>query len=248
MLKKTFLTMAFICLPHLISTQSLNNLVKESYPHAYQWYLDMSEKYPDAKLSSIEFCISDHHHAKNNSIYFPLSSIELIDQSYKSDNKSDIVLAQLAQEEYLLLHESCHILGGDYEKGEFLKKTVIASGLIAQLTLLIKNFSGVIDFKEATLKGVATAAALSAGIISYAQSQEKNADNFANTQADKKALEAGIDWHKKNKEELNLDQSSSDLKNAIIEQSYDLAHPRPTERQKDAEKTYDQRFSKIDQE
>ena len=48
--------MAFICLPHLISTQSLNNLVKESYPHAYQWYLDMSEKYPDAKLIAHPEC------------------------------------------------------------------------------------------------------------------------------------------------------------------------------------------------
>jgi hypothetical protein len=247
MLKRYFLTLAAVCLPHFICTQSPNILVKNHFPNAYQWYLDMSEKYPDAKLSSIEFCICDHHHAKNHTIYFPKSSIEFINSWYKSPQQSSEIQELLAQEEYLLLHEACHVLNYDYEKAEFIKIAALGAGFLSSLNSLVQvcTQSTIKGALQQGAKGTAVAAVFAAGVLAYTRYQEKNADHFTNQNGDQPTLEAGINWHKENKKELNIPQDVSTLQQLIIEQISDLAHPRPTKRQERAENSYTQRFPAI---
>jgi hypothetical protein len=245
MLKKSFLTLAAVCLPHLIFTHISNDLVKNHYPNAYAWYLSISEKYPDAKLNTIEFCISDHHHAKNHIIYFPKSSIEFIDNSYNVYCQSNEITQKLAEEEYLLLHEAAHAIGYDYEKGEFVKTAAILTGTSNLFYSISQLLTQSIQPTQAAIKNTITIALLAAGVFSYARLQEKNADHFANQTVDQKTLEAGIAWHNQNKTDLNLSPDSSSIKNLLLEQINDLAHPRPTKREQRAQNSYKQRFESI---
>jgi len=242
MLKKSFLTLAAVCLPHLIFTQTSNDLVKNHYTNAYNWYLSISEKYPDAKLNTIDFCISDHHHAKNHCIYFPQSSIEFIDNWYNIDSNFNEISQKLTEEEYLLLHEAAHALNYDYEKGEFAKITVITTGTLSLLYLMSQVLTDSINPKEAIFKSSAIITALTASIFAYARLQEKNADHFANQIVDKKTLKAGIAWHEQNKKDLNLPENCPHIRKLILEQTDDLAHPRPTKRQQRAQISYNKRF------
>ncbi len=245
MLKKSFLTLAAVCLPHLILTHISNDLVKNHYPNAYSWYLSLSEKYPDAKLNTIEFCISDHHHAKNHTIYLPKSSIEFINNWYNVNCQSDEITQNLYKEEYLLLHEAAHALGYDYEKGEFVKTAAILAGSSSLLNTISQLLTQSIEPTQAAIKNTIRIAILAAGVFSYARLQEKNADHFANKTVDQKTLEAGIAWHEQNKKNLDLPVDSSSTKKILLEQINDLAHPRPTKREQRAQNSYKQRFKSI---
>jgi hypothetical protein len=110
------------------------------------------------------------------------------------------------------------------------------------LYTIIQGLAQTTTPEQVITKSIITVTILAAGVFAYARLQEKNADHFANQKADQKTLEAGIAWHEQNKKNLNIPKDSSNIEKLILEQTNDLAHPRPTKRQQRAQNSYNQRF------
>lgn len=243
MLKKYFLTLAAICLPHLIITDDQKISVKSRYPQAYAWYRDLATKYPTANLSSIEFCISDHHHAGSGVIFWPEQNLKIIDLFYGSSSITPKIQQLMLEDEYLLLHEACHVLNGHTTKGTaaIVAATTASAGLTLGLTA--QMCAQAIPAVTAVAQGALGHVALAAGIFAYARAQERQADDFANQTADQASLQAGAAWHQNNHNELQIPETASPLLQTYIEISSDKAHPAPQERLSSSLQALEKRFN-----
>lgn len=242
MLKKYFLTLAAVCLPHLIITDDQKISVKSRYPQAYAWYRDLAAKYPTANLSSIEFCISDHHHAGSDTIFWPEHNLQIINQFYGSSSIAPETAQLILEDEYLLLHETCHVLNGHTVKGAaaLIAATTASAGMTLALTA--QACTQAIPVAAAIAQGALGNVALAAGVFAYARSQERQADNFANQNADQVALQAGATWHQNNHDELQIPESASAIQQTYTEVSSDMAHPAPRERLSNSLQALENRF------
>jgi|GEM_PF-1464231 len=244
MLKKVFLALATACLPHLIVTQESQVLVQSKYPKAYAWYCDMAQKYPDAHLAQIKFCISDHHHAGTDAIFWPEANLKIINDSYQSSNPmSDTNRQLLLEDEYLLLHESYHVAQSHILKGKLALATATTASAAITLGSIAQVCSQAVPIVTATTQAVAGNVAIAAAVYAYARSQETQADNFANQTADKSSLQAGMKWHTNNHQELQLPASNSAVTQTIAEIYADPAHPAPTTRLNSSQQVFNDRFN-----
>lgn len=243
MLNKYLLIVFAACLPSLIVTDTQKILVKSRYPNADVWYRDLAAKYPEAQLGSIDFCISDHHHAGSDAIFWPESNLSIINQYYNSPSAPPKAVKMLQEDEYLILHEASHVQHGDTTKGgiALAAATSVSAGITAGIAA--QACAGAISATAAVATGIIGNAAVAATILAYARHQEQQADAFANQTASANALQAGIEWHAKNDEELHIPEGASSAQKALIELSSDQTHPAPAARKASAQAALEQRFS-----
>lgn len=244
MLKKVFLALATACLPHLIVTQEVQTLVQSKYPKAYAWYCDMAQKYPDAHLTQIKFCISDHHHAGTDAIFWPEANLKIINDSYQSSNLvSDANRQVMLEDEYLLLHEAYHVNHNHILKGNIAMTAAATASTVLTAGSIVQSCAQALPVLTATTNAVAGNVAIAAAVCAYARSQEQDADNFANQTADKSSLQAGMQWHLNNQQEIPLPANSSALTQTISEIYADPAHPAATSRLSSSQETFNDRFN-----
>lgn len=243
MLKKYFLTLAVICLPHLIITDNQKNLVKSRYPQAYTWYRDLATKYPKANLFSIDFCISDYHHSDSNAIFWPECNLKIIDQYYDSSFIAPEIQQLMLEDEYLLLHEACHALKNHVAKGGISLAAATTASTSLAIGLATAAYTETISTVVAIAYGATGSITAAASIFAYARTQEQEADEFANQNADQLALQAGIKWHQKNHKELQIPDNASAIQQTYIEITSDIAHPAPQERLNNAQQALNNRFN-----
>jgi len=234
--------LAAVCLPHLIITDDQKISVKSRYPQAYAWYRDLATKYPQANLLSIDFCISNHHHAGSDAIFWSEYNLKIINQYYGSSSIPSNIQQLILEDEYLLLHEACHVNNDHTNKGGIVLATATTTGAGLALGLAAQACAGAISATAAVASGVLSNAALAAGVYAYARCQEQQADNFANQNAAQPALQAGITWHYNNHQELQIPADASALQQTYIEVSSDKAHPSPQNRMNAAAQTHATRF------
>lgn len=243
MLKKYFLTLlAAVFLPQLILADAQKISVKSRYPQAYAWYRDLATKYPLANLSSIEFCISDHHHAGSNEIFWPEQNLKIINQYYNSSAITPEIDLLIKEDEYLLLHEACHVNNSHVTKGGLALAGATTASAGLTLGLAAQACAGAISTTAAAASGILGNAALAASVYAYARSQEQQADEFANQNASQDVLQVGIAWHQNNHDELQIPTSASTLKQIYTEVSTDAAHPSPQSRMNAAKTAHADRF------
>lgn len=210
-------------------------LVQSRYPQAYQWYCDMATKYPQENLHDIKFCISTHHHAGIDAIFWPESNLKIIDQSYLSPNMADTARQLLNVDEYLLLHEAYHVNQGHVQQGKVTAAVTTAAGS----AMAMGSLATASDVTTALVGSASSAAALAATAYAIIRTQESYADDHANQHASKQALAAGIQWHQNNQS----DNCCSCSPIAVAQEVYhDPAHPTPQSRAQAAQAAYNQRF------
>lgn len=243
MLKKTLLALAIISLHQWTTPQELEVLVQSKYPQAYAWYCDMAKKYPQANLSNIKFCIFTYHHASSDAIFWPEYNLRIINDSYQSSNPiSDANRLLMQQDEYLLLHEATHVNNNHVTKGKIASAAAATAGAGITIGSIAQVATQAAPILTAATQTVVGNIALATAVFAYARSQEKQADDFANKNVDKSALEAGIQWHANNHQELQLSPQLTPLQQTTQEICADPAHPSPQNRQEASQQVFDQRF------
>jgi hypothetical protein len=225
------------------STNLQHVLVSQKYPGAQKWFNYMAQKYPQAKLARVLFYVGDNYESEPGSIYFPDSCLAQMNQVFASGACSELSLDQFKQEEYLLLHEAAHVNNWDSEKGVVAALTVVFGVLILNAKVLSK----VAAKKSVGLKDILTSTLGTAGLTclwyAYAQHQEKNADNFANQQADKKSLQAGATFFARVKTLMSFENINvPDWLNNAFQCFQDPAHPLPQNRYNAVQKALQNRF------
>lgn len=180
-------------------------LVKKMHPGAQAWFDHMTQKYPQAHLDKIMFCVGDNYESGPGTIYFPLDRIQRMDQVFNESSEQQIfkylqsypeneIFKEFAQDEYLLLHEAKHVSSKDYEKG--IIASIAATTITATLCAFFATTSAL--GKIQTTTGIASSMLATATIFttlwSYARYQESQADDFANKHADIQALLGGLGW------------------------------------------------------
>ena len=259
----TFLSLnnltAHLELDILSSTDSFieDVFVAKDYPGAQLWFDYMITKYPQAKLESVHFCVSDNYQAGTHVIYFPEFRLKRMNQVFGSLNSkkiTDAMLAEFAEDEYLLLHEAKHVMCNDFAHGNKVMDAAFYAFMSFSLTVLANQGVKALDSESNkklfekidhyALGGIAVTATLSAPIIClYARFQERRADAFANQTADKRALKAGILWFSRLNTLMNFETIDiPHLIDPLFKFIQDPCHQTPKFRQQQAFKVYNLRF------
>lgn len=241
----------------LFNKKSEDVLVSQKYLGAQRWFEYIVKKYPQAKLESTDFCISDNYQAGTNVIYFPEFRLQRMNEVFGSVDSqafTDVMFAEFAEDEYLLLHEAKHVISDDYRKGNSLLYATAYT--LAALCLTVgankcceesllegrRELSEKID--TYAFIGMGAVALCSCPIICwYARFQERRADAFANQIADKQALQAGILWYTRLNTLMNFENITiPDCFDPVFKFIQDPYHQTPKFRQQQAMKAYFARF------
>ncbi|MBP9765324.1 hypothetical protein KBD08_03230 [Candidatus Babeliales bacterium] len=223
-------------------------LVKDTYPQAYNWYVDVAQKYPQAQLKTISFAACTSHHADDKVIFFPKSILESINQNYAyvlaGSNVSDKYLEFLYTQEYLLLHEAYHANNAHMTQGKIASALFFATGatitiISIWMTLLTQPYVS----RALIAQSVAGNITLASCLIRHMRLQERDADHFANQTASKQALTAGIAWHESNYQDFKLSPQATIIEQKLTAAQADLHHPSPMIRKQRAEQVYKTRFN-----
>lgn len=179
------------------NSENDQRFVEFLYPGAQIWFNAMAQKYPQAHLNKIKFCVSDAYEAGLGIIYFPESRLITMNDVFNNSNALDINddrFAQFAEDEYLLLHEAMHVLSDDAQSRHLATLFAIGSVMALNSWLCYKVVNN--DMRILTqIAGSALSASFGYVVLSaYARFQESRADNFANQNADVKALRAVACW------------------------------------------------------
>ncbi|OHE76617.1 MAG: hypothetical protein A3F67_09060 [Verrucomicrobia bacterium RIFCSPHIGHO2_12_FULL_41_10] len=217
---------------------NFGRLVQEVYPGAQFWFNAMIKKYPQAHLEQTKFCVSDEYASGVEEIYFPFYVLEMMHKVFKNAHLhgvTDEMFVQFAEDEYLLLHEAKHVLSKDIEHGD----QAIAGSMVlsfgTSFLLAYKTLKEDINVSTAVAGSVASIAAAYVALCSYAQFQERRADDFANQNADARTLRAGACWFKRLDVLMNLESISvPEIFNTIAKIIQDPTHPLPLNRQNKA--------------
>ncbi len=224
----------------------LDIFVQDLHPGAQRWFEFMMQKYPQAHLNRVHFCVSDNYEAGYNTIYFPEHRLKDMDKVFGHVLVAQIteqMLAEFAEDEYLLLHEAHHILNRDARKQDF----VLRATILAIVALNAVALGQIFNQKKISMQILVDACAgnctLVAIFYAYAQYQERQADKFANQNASQSALLAGIDWFKRL--DTLLRYENIDIPNWCND-GYrlwqDPVHPLPLSRACRAAKAHKERF------
>jgi len=221
--------------------------VKSLYPNAYNWYCDMIQKYPSAKLENVSFCISNNFLASTNTIFWPEEILKTIEALYPINEKTQDMLIFFLKQEYILLHEAGHIINNDIPKRRIAAlltlTTVCGSILYCEAIMLKGNMFLSLKEKKSLIIALTTAIASYPLLFIYIRSQESRADNFANQTATKECLEAGIKWHNEIECYFNNEISSYYLLPKSIQFFInDPEHPTANDRKEAAKKALRDRF------
>ena len=197
---------AFVLFPALLvlnthaesSNAQPEQLVKDIYPGAQCWFEALSKKYPEAQLSNVSFYVSSYCHSGKQAIYWQEDRLQKINVAYSSKTNQNSLSQLFKQDEYILLHEAGHILKNHNTKAYVaLAMAALAFAAVnGYITLRAMTNPACTFFKWSKLSMTAIFAnsTIFSSLFFYIQSQEKEADAFANTYADEQALLAGNDY------------------------------------------------------
>ena len=231
--------------------------VSQRYLGAQRWFDYIVKKYPQAKLESVDFCISDNYQAGTNVIYFPEFRLQRMNEVFGSvdfASFTDVMLAEFAEDEYLLLHEAKHVMSDDYKNGNRLLHTMgytlaalcltVGANKCCEESLLDGHKQSLEKIYNYAFVGIGAVALCSCPIICwYARFQERRADAFANQTADQKALRAGILWYARLNTLMNFENITiPDCVDPVFKFIQDPYHQTPKFRQQQAMKAYFARF------
>ncbi len=218
-------------------------LVKDIYPGAQRWFEAMSNKYPQAQLSNVSFYVSSYCHSGKQAIYLQEDRLQKINVAYSSTiNPSLTDQSHLdtlfKQDEYILLHEAGHVLKNHDTKAYValaLTAVVFAAvnGYITLSAVANPNFT-FFGWLKFSMTAIIANSAICATLFSYIQNQEKEADAFANAQADEQTLKAGCDY-------LNL-CIMHDQQLAYFAENLFATHPSQESRKQEIAKAIASRF------
>ena len=205
-------------------------LVKNIYPGAQVWFEKMSKKYPEAQLNNVSFYVSHYYHSDAGAIYWPEDHLQAINNAYTKNTNQSSLDGLFKEDEYVLLHEAAHVLHNHYAKGSVaLALTAVAfaalNGYIA-ITAIANPASTYLGWSQLSLATIIGNSTIVATLFAYIQSQEREADDFANQHADKQALHAGDTYFNQC---IQHDQQLADLTQSLVDASCSC-HPSPIDR------------------
>ncbi len=223
-----FLPVLLISSLHGQSTDE--QLVKNIYPGAQIWFEKMSQKYPEAQLQNVSFYVSHYYHSGTGAIYWPEDRLQAINVAYTANTNQSALDGLFKEDEYVLLHEAAHVLKNHYAKGSVaLALTAVAfaalNGYIA-ITAIANPAPTYFGWSQLSLAAIIGNSTIVATLFAYIQSQEREADNFANQHADKEALHAGDAYLNQC---IQHDQQLADLTQNLVNASCSC-HPSPINR------------------
>jgi len=215
--------------------------VKTIYPGAQIWFEKLSQKYLPQQKGNVVFYISDHCYSDSGAIYWSEDRLKEINKAYLDPKISNDIDNLFKKDEYVFLHESLHVMKSHSAKGYVaLALTAVnfaaLNGYIATSLISGNNSSWI----ETIITGAFGNSIIFVSLFKYIQSQEKQADKFANDNGDKQTLQAGIDHFNSYVEK---DQKVASLLQRLIDLFNDPSHQSAQSRVKDATQAIEDRFS-----
>lgn len=233
-------------------------LAAKDYPGAQLWFELMKTKYPEADLGKVNFCVSadstyySDYKFDDKYIYFPAVVLKRIHDHFlvlpdvvfkgsnglwhcKSSPETDKTFPMFFEEEYLLLHEACHALHNDVQKGKYATMVTLVVAACTAINYVANKTSG------AKFAAINVASILA--LCGYAMFQESRADGLANSLGSKEVLLAGRDFFKRIDVLTRLNNVNLPWwVNTLNQWFYDPFHPTPAKRMQWIDQVIAKRF------